>query len=325
MAPVPANTALNEEGFRVSHPLSARSGVEEVELLRLELRFQSLRVPAPRRLAALVRSMERSGQLSALIAVREDESPLVLIDGYLRIGALRRLGADTAWVEVWECELSEALLGVLAATHTRGWDVIEEAFMLRELTGVLGLSQHEVAQRTGRDVSWVNRRLTLIATLTEELLEAVRQGVVSSWTASRILAPLARANTAHAQALLACLGAHPLSTRELHAWYQHYQQANRPTRERLVENPALFVHTLRARDEAASLQRLREGPEGQCLADLGCVEAILKRLRKRLASVCAHAALPDDLHQAFSRIKSALARLDDDVQRYRVDDPAPDP
>ena len=130
---------------------------------------------------------------------------------------------------------------------------------------------------------------------------------------------------AHAHALLACLGAHPLSTRELHAWYQHNQQANRPTRERLVENPALFVHTLRARDEAASLQRLREGPEGQCLADLGCVEVILKRLRKRLASVCAHAALPDDLHQAFSRIKSALARLDDDVQRYRVDDPAPDP
>jgi len=318
-----ASTALANDALRVSHPLSTRPGVEEVELGALELRFGALRVAPGRRLEALVRSMERSGQLEAVLAVREANSALVLVDGYLRIAALRRLGVDTAWVQVWECTLSEALLSVLAPAHTRGWDAIEEALMVRELIGVSGLTQHEVAQRTGRHVSWVNRRLKLVESLNDELLEAVCRGVVSSWTGSRIIAPLARANTAHAHALLGALDVQPLSTRELHAWYRHYQQANRPTRERLVDNPALFVRTLRARAEASSLER--DGPEGQCLADLRCLEAVLKRLRKRLASVCAHASIPDDLHQACTRLRRAFARFDDDLQRYRVDDPRPHP
>ena len=320
-----AALALGEDVFRVSHPLSTRPGVEEVELGALELRFEALRVPARRQLEALVRSMQRSGQLNAVLAVREGNSPLVLLDGYRRVRALRRLGADTVWAQVWECELSEALLGVLAATDSRGWEAIEEALLVRELTGVLGLSQHAVAQRTGRDVSWVNRRLKLVESLSEELLEAVCRGELSSWAASRILAPLARANTAHAHALLGALRAQPFSTRDLHAWYQHYQRANRPTRERLVENPALFVRTLRAREEASSSERMRDGPEGQCLADLGCLEAVLKRVRKRLASVCAHTSMPEDLHHACTRMKRAFARLDDDLQRYRVDDPTPYP
>ena len=324
-APCAAERALSDEVFLHCHPLSARPGVEEVELNRLELTFEAFRVPAPRRLEALIHSMGRCGQLSALIAVPDTGSRLVLVDGYLRVGALRRLDSDTAWVQVWQCTLGEALLGVLAATHTRGWDAIEEALMVRELTAVLGLSQHAVAQRIGRDVSWVNRRLRLLDSLTEELLEAVCKGVVSSWAASRILAPLARANTAHAHTLLGCLRTEGLSTRELNAWYRHYQRSNRPTRERLVENPALFVHTLRAREEAASLESLRDGPEGQCLSDLRCLEAVFKRVRKRLASVCPPASMPEDLYRACVRVQRAFARFDDDLQRYRVDDPTPHP
>ena len=41
--------------------------------------------------------------------------------------------------------------------------------------------------------------------------------------ATRVLAPLARANTAQATQLLTALTATPLTTRELHTWFQHYQ------------------------------------------------------------------------------------------------------
>ena len=34
---------------------------------------------------------------------------LVLIDGYRRVAALRRLGRDTARVEQWTCDLTDAL------------------------------------------------------------------------------------------------------------------------------------------------------------------------------------------------------------------------
>jgi len=51
----------------------------------------------------------------------------------------------------------------------------------------------------------VSRRLALLAQLSEPLQEAVRQGVLSSWAASRVLVPLARANAAEADILLGVL------------------------------------------------------------------------------------------------------------------------
>jgi len=306
---------------RVSAPPTgpARSALEEVELSRLELRFAPLRLAAPRRLGALVRSLERSGQLSAVVAARE-HAQLVLVDGYLRIAALRRLGVDTAWVEVWACSLEEAVVRVLASTQARGWDVIEEALLLRELTSVLGLTQHEVALRSGRDASWVSRRLKLLDGLPDSALEAIREGVLSSWAASRILAPLARANNAHAQVLLAALRRAPLSTRELGVWYRHYREATRATRERLVAHPALLVQSVQARAQARDEQRLHDGPEGQCLAEVQRLEALLGRLRRRLARVCAHAPLPVELAPALASLRSAFEHLEHDLRGYR-DDP----
>ena len=103
--------------------------------------------------------------------------------------------------------------------------------MLRELIDTHGLSQREAAHQCARDVSWVQRRLVLLGELPEALVQAVRTARVSSWAAARIFAPLARANTEHANALLGSLQANKLSTRELHIWFEHYQRAqHRPAR-----------------------------------------------------------------------------------------------
>ena len=66
--------------------------------------------------------------------------------------------------------------------------------------------------------------------LGEDLLDAVCQGHISTWAASRILAPLARANTEHAEALSRSLLAEPLCTRELAEFY-------RCLRARIVSSP----------------------------------------------------------------------------------------
>ena len=162
----------------------------ELEHHQLEQRFAGLRVPDRRALERLCRSLERSGQLSPCIAVAEAGS-LVLLDGYRRLAALHRLGHDTVWVQLWHCPLAEALARLLASTQARAFAPLEEALLLRELANDTGVSQHELARRTGRDVSWVSRRLKLLSALSEELLEAVCQGRLSSWAAVRIFAPLA--------------------------------------------------------------------------------------------------------------------------------------
>ena len=260
----------------------------ELDLHRLELRFASSRLVEPRAVARIAHSIERCGQIVPCVVVAVPGGPgaggerLVLIDGYRRVAALRRLGRDIASVERWACDVTDALLGLLARTQDRPLASIEEALLIRELMQGLGLSQHDLARRCGRDVSWVSRRLQLLSGLPDAALTAVRGGKLSSWSASRVVVPLARANAEHADRLLAALADAPLSTRELNDWFEHYQKASRGSRERMVSHPRLFLDALRENGEQRDGLRLRNGPEGECAADLRCLEAMLARLRKRV-------------------------------------------
>jgi transcriptional regulator with XRE-family HTH domain len=252
------------------------------------------------------------------VSGRADGEPLVLIDGYRRVAALRRLGRDTASVEQWTCDLTDALLGLLARTQNRPFASIEEALLIRELVQDQGLSQHDLARRCGRDVSWVSRRLQLLSGLPDAALTAIRNGRLSSWAASRIVVPLARANAEHADQLLTALADAPLSTRELHCWFEHYQRSFRSARDHMVSRPRLFIDALRQTGEQRAGERLRDGPEGECAADLRCVEANLARLRKRVAVL---RPLPQTLIEAVPRLQAGIEALISEIQRGGAHDP----
>jgi ParB family chromosome partitioning protein len=298
----------------------------DLDLHRLELRFASSRLVEPRAVARIAHSIERCGQVVPCIVVAVSDGaggePLVLIDGYRRVAALRRLGRDTASVEQWTCDLADALLGLLARTQNRPFASIEEALLVRELMQGLGLSQHDLARRCGRDVSWVSRRLQLLSGLPDAALTAVRDGTLSSWSANRIVVPLARANTEHADRLLTALAEAPLSSRELHGWFEHYQKASRRTRERMVNHPRLFLDALRANGEQRTGKRLRDGPEGECAADLHSIEAILARLRQRVAAL---RPLPRMLIEAVPGLRATVEALISEIQREGAHDPDRDP
>jgi ParB family transcriptional regulator, chromosome partitioning protein len=294
------------EPFEIEH--------RALEAHQLEPRFAPLRLPDPRALQALERSLALAGQLQALIAVPAEPpgtpAPYVLLDGYRRLEALRRLECDTARVEIWHCPLAQALPRVLTAAQARGWAPLEEALLLQTLAIEHGLSQHELARRTGRDVSWVSRRLKLLGALSGELLEAVCAGAVSTWAASRILGPWGRANPQHARALLGALAREPLPTRDLVRWYRHYSESAQRTRERLVEHPALFVAALESERNARQAQRLRAGPEGQWQETLERIAAQLARLRQALPRLCTDEALPPELAGALARVRHAWLALE---------------
>jgi len=301
-----------------------------VDLHLLELRFVGARLIEPQAVEKLARSIERDGQIVPCVVVRaspdswdaKDGERLVLIDGYRRVAALRRLGRDRACVERWPCDLAEALLGVLARARNRSFAAIEEALLLRELTQGLGVSQREIGRRCGRDDSWVNRRLQLLSALPESGLAAVCAGRLSTWAATRVIAPLARASSAHAEQLLAALTEAPLSTRELCRWFEHYQKARRAVRERMVKHPKLFVQALNESAAQDRTDRLRVGPEGECEADLWRINELICRVRKRLGMLT---PIPAELVKALARAQGNFEGLQDDIKRYSEHDPDRDP
>jgi ParB/RepB/Spo0J family partition protein len=256
----------------------------EVDLSRLDLRYAHTRIARPKHVEIIARSIERFDQITPVLIIPEDER-LVLIHGFVRLSAIRKLGRDTIRADIQEISEAEALYHLLADTQERQWEAVEQAWIIRDLNQRLGCTLTEIAKGIGYDPSWVSRRLSLIEELPEDILRSVATGNVSTYAASRVLVPLARANRHHAEKLVAHLTDHPLSTRELAGFFKHYEASNKQTRERMICDPSLFLKAKQSREEKTGADALRQGPEGAWIRDWEMIKAIVRRIVRQLSTV----------------------------------------
>jgi hypothetical protein len=89
----------------------------------------------------------------------------------------------------------------------------------------------------------------------------------------------------------------------------------------MVSRPRLFIDTLLANTAHNEGRRLRDGPEGECIADLRCLEAVIARLRKRVATL---RPLPPPLITAAPRLRAAINALTDALEQEDTHDPERD-
>lgn len=272
----------------------------DVDLHLLELRHDDLRIRGGDRRGRLIASVAAIGQQVPVIVIREGER-LVLIDGYLRVDALRQLGRDTAAATTWPVTESEALLHhrhLSTSEHT----AIEDAWLLARLR-THGLSLDELACRLCRSKSWVSRRLALLDELAIAAQACVRAGTVPAQAAMKYLVPLARANRGHCERLIAGIGQTRLSVRELGTIYQAWRRADAAGRQKIVSDPLLF---LRALEAAQSTTDVDDDESAALLKDLTTLAAIAWRARRRVHHGSAFAA---DHTKVWSAATDAFASL----------------
>jgi ParB family chromosome partitioning protein len=223
----------------------------EVDLHQLELRHDDLRIRGGDRRRRLIASVAELGQQVPVIVIRE-EARLVLIDGYLRVEALRRLGRDRATATAWPVTEAEALLQHrhLAASKQTA---IEDAWLIARLR-TYGLSLDQLAVRLCRSKSWVSRRLALLDELATAAQVAVRAGIVPPHAAMKYLVPLARANRRQCEQLIGGLGETRVAEREVGLLYRAWRHADAAGRQRIVSEPLLCLRAL----QVAAAGRRRE-------------------------------------------------------------------
>ena len=262
-------------------------GTQTIEMHQLDLRYAHTRIYQRAAVDRLHRSIRAYGQLSPVVAVpcREEAGRVILIDGYLRHRALHMCGKDTVIVRLSGADERGTLLSVIRGNAAKRWEALEEASLLNELNSRFTMSFGEIARETGRDKSWVKRRIDLVRSLPESVFEALQEGILSSWSATRVLAPLARANGKHAEQLLAHLRNNPLSTRELTTFLDHYRNAHSQARSKMAKNPSLFIKAARAKQEKRAAAELAGGPEAKWQKDLRTVSHLLLRLKGQVGAV----------------------------------------
>ena len=298
--------------------------VADIELTQIELRYSHTRIHHPGTISSLADSIEKCGQISPVITLKQGDSDFVLLDGYLRIAALKRCGKDTVLAQVWRhCKESEALIRVIAKNQGRRWELVELACLIRELQDRHKLSQEKIASMLGRNKSWVSRRISLVSALPEQILEWVLSGHISTWAATRVLVPLARANKEHATALAKKLIKEHISTRDLNTFFQHYQKANRNKRELMINHPLMFIKALHCKEEENQADFLKQGPEGRWIKDLKMSGHIFRRLIKQVSTVIYQGQSHLDrlaLVTAFEDVKKLMLSLEKEIMRCANED-----
>jgi ParB/RepB/Spo0J family partition protein len=247
----------------------------ELELHQLDLRYATLRRRDGRRERVLLASLSDKGQQVPVVVVEGEAGKYVLVDGYKRVRALRRLHRDTVCATVWAVAEPEALLLERLMRTADGDSALEQGWLLRELHERFGLSAGELARRFDKTTSWVSRRLALVRELPEAVQEFVRKGELSAHAAMKHLVPLARANTKGCTELAQAMAAHGLSSRQVATLCAAWVAATPQSRRLILTDPLLVI---RAEEEATRPKE--RAPAERLLSDVAAIAAIARRARR---------------------------------------------
>ena len=250
----------------------------DLEFHQLDLRYDALRKRQPRKERVLLASLADHGQLLPVVVVA-GAGAFVLVDGYKRVRALRRLARDTVRAIVWAIDEAEALVleQVMRATDPVG--PLEQGWVLDELRLRFALSLDDLARRFDKSPSWVSRRLALVRALPEAIQQEVRAGRIAPHAAMKYLVPLARANRDACVALGAAIAGSDLSIRQVGDLYTMWHVGDEATRALLLRDPRLM---LRVRAEAAQPDPPSLVPAHAFLDEVTTLAGLARRAHRRL-------------------------------------------
>ncbi len=246
----------------------------DIELHQIEPRYAALRRRDARRERTLLASLSEIGQQAPVVVVRGTADQWVLVDGYKRLRALRRLTRDTMSAIAWDLSEPQALLLAQVMRGAEAVSALEQGWLLRELRDRFGVTPVELAQRFDKSTSWVSRRLALVEELPEDVQDLVRAGKLVAHAAMKHLVPLARANVEGCRKLAAVLGAQPLSTRQVGALCHAFASGTEATRQLVLTSPLVVL-----RAQAAAQEPKEKTSSERLLADLGALCGIARRAR----------------------------------------------
>lgn len=278
-----------------------------VELHQLDLRYEKLRTHKPAAERRLVGSLAEIGQQVPVVVVHgEGPDRFVLVDGYKRVRALRRLGQDLVGATCWDLSEAEALVLDRLMRTGEGATALEQGGLLHERTVRFALSLEDLGRRFARSASWVSRRLALVGELPAAIQARVQRGELPAHAAMKYLVPLARANADACERLVAGIAGKGLTNREVGQLYAAWREGRPAVRERVLTAPLLF---LKARHAVAAVP----DDEGRAVMDdLDLLTAVARRARRRLRHGVFRCLLPperQEVHRLGAAAREEMARL----------------
>jgi ParB/RepB/Spo0J family partition protein len=281
----------------------------KLEFHQLDRRHEHLRVRNAQRQRQLLASLATAGQQTPIIVVAVSDQPdrYLVIDGYKRIAALEQLGRDTVEAVIWPLNEVRALVLDRSLHWSERESALEEGWLLSELEQRFGYGLEELARQFDRSVSWVSRRLALVELLPDSVQQQVRTGEISPQVAMKYLVPVARGSLDDCQQMAAAFARHKFTSRQAGQLYAAWREASPQIRQRLLEQPQLFLKVQREAEPAVA------SPLQELLRDLEMVAAIAHRANRRLRKV--HTEFEQLPEEPSELLRQSLALALQELQR----------
>jgi ParB/RepB/Spo0J family partition protein len=283
----------------------------QLEFHQLERRGEHLRVQHPQQQKRLLASLASSDQQTPIVVVPLENQPhrYVVIDGHKRVAALQQLGRDTVEAVIWAMTEAEALVLNRSSRWSQHESALEQGWLLSDLQQRFGYDLEELAQRFDRSLNWVASRLALVELLPQSVQQQVRSAQISAQIATKYLLPVARSSLEECRQMATVFARYKFTTRQAGQLYAAWRQASPQIRQRILEQPQLFLKTQSQAAPPGTSSSIQ-----QALEDLGMIAAVARRANRRLKAATAELERMDQaqsarMHHQLNRALEELSRL----------------
>lgn len=200
-----------------NHLENRPTGVMDLELSQLDLRYESYRLRQPRREEALLSAIAREGIQEPLLGVTRETIPIVL-DGFKRCRCARTLHLHLVPFVSWGGDEVAGIVKLLRADRQHALTLLEQARFVDELHTQRGLAPADIARELGRSQAWVTVRLGLLRELSPVVREALFDGAFPVYSYLYTLRPFRRLKSvtaAEVDQFVSALRGHKLSVRQI--------------------------------------------------------------------------------------------------------------
>jgi len=233
-----------------THLEVAPSGVTDIELSQLDLRYEGYRLQQPRLEKQLLASIAQGGVQEPLQGITVG-STAILLNGFKRARCARKLHLHTVPFASWGTDEVSGILRLLRGSRDHALHLLEQARFVDELKSERGMDIAEIAQQLSRSKAWVSLRLGLVAQLSPTVREALFAGVFPVYSYLYSLRPFRRLNPpADIDQFVGALRGKKLSVRDIEGLAQGF-----------FRGPAAFRAEVLKGNLGLALQQMSEVPE----------------------------------------------------------------
>jgi ParB/RepB/Spo0J family partition protein len=158
------------------------SRIVQLPLSKLDIHLKRLRSASKSGIKGMKESIEKYGQITPVVVIGE-EPIYILVDGFKRYMAAELLKMTNLIGMVLNCDRALGKAHMYLLNKSSDFTFIEECLLVLELVEKEGFNQVEVSSMLGKHKSWVNRRLHVIHSLSDQVIEDIKLGFLPGGSA----------------------------------------------------------------------------------------------------------------------------------------------